>query len=96
MPLRRSHSVSNPCSLLRLALIFSSCIMTAMSMSFFALDMRVPKKCVVINYPGTNLEVNYEIFGELIHIILFFVCERISAVGKESKSLTLNDFHEHF
>lgn len=36
--------------------------MTVMSMSYFSLDMRNPKKCVVVNYPGTQLEVLYEIF----------------------------------
>jgi hypothetical protein len=36
--------------------------MTVMSMSYLALDMRTPKKCVVVDYPGVNLDVRYEVF----------------------------------
>ena len=41
--------------------------MTAMSIPYLALDMRNPKKCVVFDYPGTQLEIVYEIFGKSYH-----------------------------
>ncbi len=40
-----------------------------MSMSYVGLDMRNPKKCMSVDYPGTTMDVIYEIFGEF----LFFV-----------------------
>ena len=61
----------NSFSFLRLALILSSCVMTVMSMSYFALDMRNPKKCVVIDYPGVKLDVLYEVFGKFSTLEIF-------------------------
>lgn len=45
--------------------------MTVMSMSYFALDMRNPKKCVVIDYPGVKLDVLYEVFGKFSTLEIF-------------------------
>ena len=36
-----------------------------------ALDMRTPKKCVVVDYPGTNLDVRYEVFGKRILVVMY-------------------------
>lgn len=58
----RHSNKTNAQSFFRLSIILSSCLMTVMSMSYLALDMRTPKKCVVVDYPGTNLDILYEVF----------------------------------
>lgn len=58
----RQSNKTNIHSFLRISILLSSCLMTVMSMSYMALDMRTPKKCVVVDYPGTNLDVRYEVF----------------------------------
>lgn len=40
-----------------------------MSLSYLGLDMRSPKKCVSINYPGTTLDVIYDIFGKFLIVL---------------------------
>jgi len=53
-------------SLLSIVLILSSSIMNAMSMSYVGLDMREPKKCISLPYPGIELDILYEIFGKFL------------------------------
>lgn len=58
---RHSNTTSMQ-SLLRLSIILSTCLVTVMSLPYFALDMRNPKKCVVVDYAGTHLDILYEVF----------------------------------
>mmetsp|Transcript_24962 Transcript_24962/g.30685 ORF Transcript_24962/g.30685 Transcript_24962/m.30685 type:complete len:248 (-) Transcript_24962:740-1483(-) len=46
----------------RVFIFLSTCLMTAMSLSYFSLDMRTPKKCTALEYTGTMLDVVYEVF----------------------------------
>ena len=61
--LNRQSNFNLQSMLYRLVLL-SSCLVSAMSMSYLGLDMRTPKKCVAVSYPGSNIDIIYEVFGE--------------------------------
>lgn len=68
--------------------------MTAMSMSYFALDMRTPKKCIVVDYAGTNFEVMYEVFGELIYELLSWTNGGNPPFCLQSSNTHILDFYD--
>merc|ERR550539_243825 len=62
MIFRQSSHSTGVNSKLRLFIILSSCLLSVMSIPYFALDMRNPKKCLIVDYPGSMIVLNYEVF----------------------------------